>query len=391
MHFKQLFNQETWLPDWDRIFSIDEFKAMENCPQSSVWHQEGNVKNHTKLVTKALIKYLSDRKGIIPSNDEYYIMMVSAAICHDLGKPSTTKFDKEANDYKTANHGHVGAVIARTLFMDEDIDLREKVCYMVRHHMDLHHIFDKPESTNRKMIQLSYGRVTLNDMLILNICDSLGSKNEKETKESIMEKENRIINLANELGCLMKPYHFDSDYDRFKFFVGREEKKNVFKKLIDKLKGQKQFNMYVMIGVPGSGKSYYVDKVLMKDVKVISRDLIRSSLGMVGDKPMGNKEQENKVTEVFNKMVIDCCKNGQDFIIDNTNVRRKYREDYIRMTLEYKPNIIYVYVEAPSLDVNKERRKGMMPLDVIDRMWNQFDFPEPWEYNSMYYCYGSHT
>ena len=58
-----------------------------------------------------------------------------------------------------------------------------------------------------------------------------------------------------------------------------------------------------------------------------------------------------------------------------------FRDAYTDMTMRFMPKIVYVYVEAPSLDVNKSRRKGMMPLEVIDRMWNQFDFPEPTEYN----------
>ena len=42
-----------------------------------------------------------------------------------------------------------------------------------------------------------------------------------------------------------------------------------------------------------------------------------------------------------------------------------------------------MYVEAPSIKVNKERRKGQMPLEVIDRMLNQLEFPYPTEYNEL--------
>ena len=377
MKFRELFNHDTWLPDWDKIFSIKEFKDMEKCEQSKIWHTEGKVDVHTKLVCQAMRSFLLNRENIEPSDNDYYIMMMSAAICHDLGKPSTTKFDEEKGDFTTKCHGQVGAKITRKLFYDEDFELREKVCYMVRWHMALHHIFDKEEMSTRKMIQLSHGRVPVKDMLILNVCDSLGSKNEFEDEVFLADKEERIKSVAIGLNCYETPYEFNNEYDKIRFFHFKDR---LFPEGCSLPKDYGQFTMYVMVGVPGSGKSYYIENNL-KGIVQISRDLIRSEIGIKGEKPQGTKEQESHVTEIFNERMLECCKNKQDFVIDNTNVRKMYRDAYTDMTMTYMPKIVYVYVEAPSLDVNKSRRKGMMPLEVIDRMWNQFDFPEPTEYN----------
>ena len=121
MKFRELFNQKTWEPDWDKIWSIKEFKAMKKCMQSTVWHKEGACSAHTRLVTGEMYYYLK-RMGIKPSSDRYYIMMMSAAICHDLGKPTTTKFDSKKGDYTTKCHGAEGANITRRLFFDEDLE-----------------------------------------------------------------------------------------------------------------------------------------------------------------------------------------------------------------------------------------------------------------------------
>lgn len=377
MKFRELFNHDTWLPDWDKIFSIKEFNDMAKCEQSKIWHTEGKVDVNTKLVCQAMRSFLLNRENIEPSDNDYYIMMMSAAICHDLGKPSTTKFDEEKGDFTTKCHGQVGAKITRKLFYDEDFELREKVCYMVRWHMALHHIFDKEEMSTRKMIQLSHGRVPVKDMLILNVCDSLGSKNEFEDEVFLADKEERIKSVAIGLNCYETPYEFNNEYDKIRFFHFKDR---LFPEGCSLPKDYGQFTMYVMVGVPGSGKSYYIENNL-KGIVQISRDLIRSEIGIKGEKPQGTKEQESHVTEIFNERMLECCKNKQDFVIDNTNVRKMYRDAYTDMTMRYMPKIVYVYVEAPSLDVNKSRRKGMMPLEVIDRMWNQFDFPEPTEYN----------
>lgn len=381
MKFRELFNNETWFPDWDKIFSIKEFKEMETCEQSKVWHSEGNVMNHTKLVTDSMLTMLRDTYNILPSGNDYYIMMMSAAICHDLGKPSTTVFDKEKNDYTTKCHGAVGARITRRLFFDEDFELRENVCYMIRHHMDLHHIFDKEEMSTRKMIQLSHGRVTVKDMLDLNVCDSLGSKNEIETIDMLDKKTERIESLARALNCYETPYEFNNEYEKIDFFKDRNKQYPVG--LIKPYEWGK-FNMYVMVGVAGSGKSTYI-KENYEYLPVLSRDIIRTEIGLTGEKPQGNKEQEDKVTEIFNGRLLEYCKKRQSFVIDNTNLKKMYRDSYLNMAWPYMPYIVYVYVEAPSIDENKNRRKGMMPLEVIDRMWNQFEFPEPTEYNELIY------
>lgn len=381
MKFRELFNQETWLPDWDKIFSIKEFKAMEKCEQSKVWHMEGVCSIHTRDVTTAMCSFLLNRENIEPSDNEYYIMMMSAAICHDLGKPSTTKYDEEKGDYTTKCHGIVGARITRKLFFDEDFELREKVCYMVRHHMDLHHIFDKPEYSTRKMIQLSHGWVRVKDMLILNICDSLGSKNETEGPEFIADKEERIKALADALYCYEKPYEFSNEYDKIRFFHFRDK---TYPEGCRKPKEWGQFTIYVMIGVSGSGKSTYAEKEYGM-LPILSRDTIRTEIGLKGEKPQGTKEQESHVTEIFNSRMLEYCNKGRSFVIDNTNLRKQYRDAYTDMTMRFMPYIVYVYVEAPSIDENKKRRKGMMPLEVIDRMWNQFEFPELTECNDFIY------
>ena len=61
MKFRELFNHDTWLPDWDKIFSIKEFKDMAKCEQSKIWHTEGKVDVHTKLVYQAMRSFLLNR------------------------------------------------------------------------------------------------------------------------------------------------------------------------------------------------------------------------------------------------------------------------------------------------------------------------------------------
>lgn len=74
-----------------------------------------------------------------------------------------------------------------------------------------------------------------------------------------------------------------------------------------------------MIGVAGAGKDNYIEERI-PDYPVLSRDKIRAEIGIDGEKPMGNKEQEQRVTEIFNERLIKYCKERRDVIINNTNL-----------------------------------------------------------------------
>ena len=247
--------------------------------------------------------------------------------------------------------------------------------------MDLHHIFDKEDFSTRNIIRLSHGLVTVEEMLLLNMADSFGSKNDMENRDTIADKARRVRELAETFDCFTKPYTFTNEYDKIRFFHFRDR---TYPECQSLPKDYGEFTMYVMIGIPGSGKNYYIENNL-KDVVHISRDDIRTEIGIKGEKPQGNKEQESHVTEIFNERMLECCRNKQSFVLNNTNMLKKYRDAYIDMTMRFMPKIVYVYCEAPSIDECKNRRRGQMPLDVIDRMFNSLEFPEPTEYNEIIY------
>ena len=378
LKFKDLFNENNE-PNWDFIETIPEFKKLASTKQSSVWHKEGDALTHTKLVTQVMLDNMQEMK--VDPTSEYYVMMMAAAICHDLGKGCTTKWDAEKKDWACKRHGFASARIIRTLFYHEDIDLREKVCYMARHHMTLHHIFDKPERTTKALIRLSCGLVTVQDMNILNWCDSMGSQTDEQTDEQVAERFTKIAKLCKQMKCYTERYpDFKNDWHMMEFFRNQDYKLPTDVEVPEQ-SNHPRLNIIVMVGVPGSGKDYYFEhECASLGMKMLSRDVIRTEIGLTGDKPQGTKAQEEEVTKIFNERMLEYCKNAQSFVINNTNVRKEYRSVYLDMCLPYYPRIIYVYCESPDLSVNKERRHRMMPDKVIDRMWNDMEFPEPIEY-----------
>lgn len=378
MKFIDLFHKtgDKLYPDWNTILSIKEFRDLGLCQQSTVWHKEGNALVHVTSVTNHMVNYFHDNG--LPMNDDYYIQMVSAALCHDLGKPSTTKWEEDLQEYKTKCHGQVGARITRKLFFDEpDIELREKVCCMVKNHMTLHHILDSKKEIDKKLKRLSWNMVTVKDMLLLKHCDSLGSKNDVETPEMLDKVFNEIKENAERLDCYEKPFQFENNFERLKYFYGVENSENY----------DEHFLAIIMVGLPGAGKDTFIKSfsgdnglnVNLSNLPMLCRDLIRTEIGIKGEKPQGNKAQEDKVTDIFNKRMMELCKDHKSFIVNNTNLLKKYRQDYCKKVIEHGGTPIFVYVEAPTLEETKKRREGQIKPEIIDNMFWRFEFPEPSE------------
>jgi len=63
-----------------------ELKALDGCPQEPEWHPEGDVWVHTLQVVDQARGRIDD----LPRPQQLTMML--GALCHDLGKPATTKF-----------------------------------------------------------------------------------------------------------------------------------------------------------------------------------------------------------------------------------------------------------------------------------------------------------
>ena len=382
MKIRDLFKYHNGILEvnWDFIETINEFNVLKTTQQSEKWHKEGNVFEHTKLVTNTMIKELT--LNDVEKTSKYYMLMVAAALCHDLGKATTTKWSTEKNDYTCKYHSVEGARITRKLFFDENVDFREKLCSMVRWHMNLHHIFDDKDLVLTKLIDLScWCRMPLCDMCLLNYCDSKGSINDIETEEMLNNKFNELEKICIENDIYHKPYTFINEQHRIIFYSTHDiEKRRQQLGTIEKTKHP--FTIFMMIGLPGSGKDTYIKKHL-SHLPTVCRDDIRIEMGMQGEKPTGTKSEEDQVTQIFNKKMLELCEQNQSFVINNTNLKKQYRDDYKKIVMKYNPYIIYIYVEAPTINDNKSRRNGQMPLSVIDRMIDNFDYPLPTEYHQM--------
>lgn len=363
MKITELFD-ENLNPKWDFIWTLEPFKACIGVNQNKEWHRE-MLEEHIQAVTMHM-------KDIIDGNcpdwirqniDDAYVnklALMAAALCHDLGKATTTKWDDGLKQWKCKNHGAVGEKIVREFFFDEpDIYLREKVCWLVRHHMTMHHLAEKNEDEIIEKIKfLSSSYANFNDFAALYVCDCLGSDNLHNDDEG----------WVNEMAFARKCFDVYNEHaDEWVRFTTNEEP-----------------DVIIMMGISGSGKSTWAEQYAKEhDYKILSRDTIREELGMsaYGKKFKGNKSQENKVTEYFNKQLVHYIQNGVPVIIDNMNLQERYRKAYKELLNEYDLKWGGVYVEAPSLEENIKRRENQIASLEIEHMLDRLDFPRTYEFD----------
>ena len=146
-----------------------------------------------------------------------------------------------------------------------------------------------------------------------------------------------------------------------------------------------RINVYVMIGLPGAGKDTWIRNNLPGCKCIACRDDIRVELGLCGadEKFAGTQEQEKLVTGIFNAKLREYAESGQDIVINNTNLKRRYRMQYKSLLSHFPIKWIYVVVKAPSIEDNIARRNGQIPPEIIMRMQEGYQPPTPDEYDEI--------
>lgn len=140
-------------------------------------------------------------------------------------------------------------------------------------------------------------------------------------------------------------------------------------------------DLYIMCGVPGSGKSTFLKNKIKKDNSiVISRDEIRFSMLRPGEEYFAH---ENDVTETFWNQINEALATGKDVFADQTSLTPKARKWLIQHVSGYDHvNLIWIDEDLQTCLERNEMRRGTrayVPRGQIRRMSCQFVKPTPYE------------
>jgi len=128
-----VLNESGWLQLYPQL------AVLKGCVQDPGWHPEGDVWTHTKLVVDQAVK-IAERYH--PGN-ETREHLIFAALCHDLGKPSTTFTDDRI---RSTGHSEAGEEPARAFLAAIGAPKRilQYIIPLIREH--LVHLHGQPTS-----------------------------------------------------------------------------------------------------------------------------------------------------------------------------------------------------------------------------------------------------
>lgn len=120
--------------------------------------------------------------------------------------------------------------------------------------------------------------------------------------------------------------------------------------------------IYVMVGIPGSGKSTYAKKLEEKGAVHISLDVIRNKLV----EETGTRN-EGKVFSEGLKQMKEALSHGKDVICDSTNVYIAKRKPYFQVANEFNAKIIAIFVNTDKKECleRNSKREGIAKVPAV--------------------------
>lgn len=138
--------------------------------------------------------------------------------------------------------------------------------------------------------------------------------------------------------------------------------------------------LYVLVGVPGAGKSTWVnDQAWAKACAYISTDTHVENYARSVGKTYSEvfKEFMPKAVDLMTRDVIAARKAGKDIIWDQTSTTKASRSRKFRMLPEYHAiAVVFPTPDRKELDRRLQSREGKhIPKSVIDQMIEGFSMP----------------
>ena len=354
---------------WDYIYSIPEFAALKTLHQSPKWHSESEfVSGHVERVANECKSWIECKHNL---DEEFAVILMMSALFHDIGKATTTFLKESDNMWHHYGHEVESEKITRRILWDLGYRLREKICGIVRWHMEPFNIIRSKDPVS-KIIDLQNKVYSLRSLYYVKKFDMRGSRS---ADPELTKFDSMLLDSFADICMSLNCFHSKNNIDDIK------------KKINDLTNKKPKLTVEMYIGLPGAGKDTAIAASMSdgKDRAIICRDDIRVELGFCeeGEKYLGTNDEENKVTEVFNRKLKDAAESGKVIVLNNMNNRRKYRDAYKQMLKDYNVCWKYIYVEASELNKNIERRKGQIHELAFRKMVETFEFPTSDEYDEL--------
>jgi len=346
--------------NWDTILDeYDWLMSLDGCLQDPIYHAEGDVLTHTKMVVEALV---TDTNWRSLDRQSRSILFMSALL-HDIAKPLCTV---EA-DGRISSPGHAAkgrSVAQRILYQDTNIaipfDSRQHIVSLVRYHGLPLWFLDKADM-ERAVIRASL-QTKNNWIAMLARADVLGRI--CDDADDLLGRIDMFQEYCEQLDCRDKPRTFPSGLSRFEYF------RNPSRILTYPAYDETEFEVIVMCGLPGAGKDSWIASNV-PDWKVVSLDAIRDELKIAPD------ENQGAVITHAKELARTYLRTKTNFVWNATTITRQTRRQLVDLFTDYGARVRIVYLETEWSDLlrRNQERADNVPLKVIRNFANRLEIP----------------
>ncbi|PWJ43176.1 AAA family ATPase [Sediminitomix flava] len=348
--------------DWDSLEAqFDWFQEMKDVPQDAIWHGEGDVMTHTKMVVDALVTL--DEFKVLEEQDKH--ILFAAALMHDIEKRSTTSTEEIDGIQRiiSPRHAKKGEFTVRKLLyitIPTPFKVREQICKLVRlHGLPLWAI---EKSNPHKAVTEASLEVNTQHLAMLAKADVLGRI--CHDQEGMLERIEYFIELCIENECWGKTRHFENDFARF-FYLNKEVSPDYIP--FDNF----EFEVFMMSALPGSGKDTYIAQNF--DLPILSLDDIRRELKI----DPKDKKKGGKVIQEAKELAKKYLREKQSFVFNATNITADMRRKWSSLFMTYGAKVSIIYIEVPYKQLLKQNhdREHKVPEVEIDKMIGKLEIP----------------
>ena len=356
---------------WDTIRQgFDWVRDMQGVPQDPLFHAEGDVEIHTRMVLDAL-QELEEFKAL-REQDQH--LLVAAALLHDVEKRSTTITETDGR-ITSKGHPRKGELTSRRiLYLDVPTPflIREQIAKLVRYHGLPLWVLEKEDP--RKAVIAASLEVDTHLLTILAKADVMGRI--CEDKDDLLFKIELFRELCMEHNCYGKAREFHDEFSRF-FYLQREEVAPDFVAFNDT-----KFEVILLSALPGSGKDMYINFHL-SDWPLVSLDDLRQEMNIKPTDKSGN----GRVIQAAKEKAKEYMRRHKSFVWNATNITRQMRQQLIDLFLSYGAYVKIVYLEVPYtvLQEQNRNRENVVPPGIMVKMLSKLEVPGIAEAHSVHY------
>lgn len=370
--------------------TLPEVGWMASCPQSPIYHAEGNVLRHTEMVMESV-----RQDNSLPADLRRQVYL--AAFLHDLGKVRATTVSPEgevnARNYVTAGAPLVRAALQR---LEVPMHLRTEITLLVNYHQHPLRLARRTDIYGTELERRLYRRLaTLLDLRLvaaLAQADWQGRRGRgranalrllkifKKRAASLDLWQGRFQGLLSieELQQLLPEEREQRRLRRhllLETLAGRLQTTQEVKAYLDahpELLKPRSAHLYLMCGLPGAGKSTWLREHL-PGVIVVSSDQKRKEL-------FGDESFQGGNIQVFAECKREVERGlaaGAEVALDATNILKEHRAEFLAIAELVGAHTTVVYFDvAPEVAIERNlKRKRRVPEESIRDYFERLEEP----------------